>query len=148
MIDTILWNRLRICCICTPKPYSAIFGRGKLRAAKIGKSWRVTGHDLSRFTEDHRQGSGMESSPLPVQARASAVVDITINSRENADRIINAMNAVMHTKPPEYGQASLVTQWMEADHIVRFTLWGNLAFMAAAMDSMRLFLQQIEEESK
>jgi excisionase family DNA binding protein len=36
-----------------PKTIQRYIREGKLRATKIGKGWRITGHDLSTFTESN-----------------------------------------------------------------------------------------------
>lgn len=45
-----------------PKTIQRYIREGKLRAGKIGKSWRVTGHDLSVFMESTKLQSGKETS--------------------------------------------------------------------------------------
>jgi excisionase family DNA binding protein len=41
-----------------PKTIQRYIREGKLPASKIGKSWRVSGHDLSRFAEGARLPEG------------------------------------------------------------------------------------------
>ena len=131
-----------------PKTIQRYIREGKLRAAKIGKSWRVTGHDLSRFAEENGLGAAKpQAPPAPMErARATAVIDIAANSHENAQRIIRSLNAAMVSKPPEYGRASLATQYLEADCTVRLSLWGNLPFMSAVFTAVETYLNQMEEE--
>lgn len=109
---------------------------GKLRANKVGKSWRITGHDLSVFAEGTQERAesplGMEIPPAD-RVRISAVADIEAVNREEAIRIMNTLNAVMNVMPPEYGTSTFTAQYLEPDRKIRLMLWGNLPFMEAVM---------------
>lgn len=131
-----------------PKTIQRYIREGKLTATKIGKSWRVSGHDLSRFTEDNNNSSAGNLSSISEQERikASAVIDIMVNSKDDANRIINSLSAAMNVKPPEYGHASMHAQFMELDYIVRISLWGNAQFMLAVLNSIEMFTEQLKEE--
>ena len=116
---------------------------GRLHAVKIGKSWRVSGHDLSTFTE----GADVESQSVSQRrVTASSVIDIDVASRIEAIRIVNALTASMNSKPPEYGQSSMQAQFIEPESKVRITLWGSVAFMAAIMTAVEALTEQNEED--
>ena len=117
---------------------------GKLRAVKIGKSWRVSGHDLSVFTE--RADGIDEQSLYERRVTASSVIDINVNGRDDAIRIVNALTASMNTKPPEYGQSSMQAQFIEPEAKVRLTLWGSVKFMAVIMSAVDALTAPSEEE--
>lgn len=131
-----------------PKTIQRYIREGKLHATKLGRSWRVTGHDLSRFTE----ASPPPPHPDPIHAagplsgKASAVIDLQVPGQLQADRVITALTAAMKGKPAEYGDASLAAQYIPAEDLVRLTLWGNIPFMATIFASVELFLTQWEEE--
>ena len=112
---------------------------GKLRANKVGKSWRITGHDLSVFAEGSQERAdsplGMEIPPAE-RVKISAVADIAATGREEAIRIMNTLTAVMNVKPPEYGASTLQVQYLESERKVRVMLWGNLKFTEAMFSSM------------
>ena len=62
---------------------------GKLSAVKFGKGWRVSGHDLSVFTEsatftEARIAAALENGDAP-RATASAVVDVTVSGRRGSN---------------------------------------------------------------
>lgn len=130
-----------------PKTIQRYIREGKLKAIKLGKSWRISGHDLSRFTETNRTVAGKRSADdiAQVRVKASAVIDIEVCGKDDADRIINSLTAAMNVKPPEYGQASLHAQFLESDNTVRFTLWGNIQFMSAIINAIEVFAQEREE---
>jgi excisionase family DNA binding protein len=125
-----------------PKTIQRYIREGRLRATKVGKGWRVTGHDLSLFVEsDGDKGHGRGSR----QARsviASSVVDIIANGKENAIRIMNTLTAALNSKPSEYGQSSMHSQYIERENMVRITLWGDIRFMAVMMDTIALLTEE------
>jgi len=132
-----------------PKTVQRYIREGKLRAAKIGKSWRVSGHDLSVFTEGTAPSPAFKKSDMTADERvkASSVVDIDVDSRDEAIRIVNTLTAVMNVKPPEYGQSSMHAQFIEPDFKVRVTLWGNIKFMSVILDAIKMLTEQNEEDT-
>jgi excisionase family DNA binding protein len=131
-----------------PKTIQRYIREGKLQAVKIGKGWRVSGHDLSAFTEGAgiRDEKIIQNGDRSLSATASAVVDIEVGGRDDAIRITNALTAGLNAKPPEYGQSSMHTQFIEAENKVRITLWGSVRFMAAVMDAVDMLTEQNNEE--
>ena len=131
-----------------PKTIQRYIREGRLRAAKIGKSWRVSGHELSRFAEECRPAhTQTRDLRLPDRTNVSVVMDIAVISREHAERLTHSLQAAMNAKPAEFGQASLFTQFIEELSTLRLTLWGNLPFSAAVLDLVHAYLSQIEEET-
>lgn len=129
-----------------PKTIQRYIREGKLPASKIGKGWRVTGHDLSRFAEDAKCSEAKKAAgpgaPPEDRVKVSSVADITVDDREEAMRIVNLLTAALNCKPPEYGQSAMQAQYLEADGKVRVTLWGTLRFAAEMMG----FLSALTEE--
>ncbi|MEN6594375.1 MAG: helix-turn-helix domain-containing protein [Clostridiaceae bacterium] len=123
-----------------PKTIQRYIREGKLRAVKYGKGWRISGHDLSVFTEsasyeEARQGQSFAASGAE-RAVASAVVDMTVSGREEAIRILNALTAGLNAKPREFGSSSMQAQYIEQERKVRVTLWGEPAVVAAVLSSV------------
>ena len=136
---------------------------GKLRASKVGKSWRVSGHDLSVFVEQTAQtavassqaglsASGRQNSAIATsdpktgmkiekseKIRISSVVDIDVADREEAMRIVNMMMALLNCKPADYGQTSMNAQYLEFEQKVRIMLWGQPRFMEDIIHSIAAF---------
>ncbi len=119
-----------------PKTVQRYIREGKLNARKIGKSWRVSGHDLSLFTESEKPGAEKQ------EARASAVIDIPVPDADSAVRIANALTAALNTKPPEYGVSSMHTQYIGEENVIRITLWGSIRFMEAMFGFLSAFSEQ------
>lgn len=130
-----------------PKTIQRYIREGKLHATKIGKSWRVTGHDLSRFTEGTSTATAgiPTTKPVRIQAIASSVVDISVMDNNEAMRISNSLNATMNAKPQEYGHASMHMQFLENDNTLRISLWGTIQFMSVIMSAIETFTENYEE---
>jgi excisionase family DNA binding protein len=125
-----------------PKTVQRYIREGKLRAVKFGKGWRVTGHDLSAFTEQRSEPAQRPTAAAVV----SAVADIPVGSKDEVIRIMNTLTAVLNTKPPEYGLSSMQTQFIAPEDKVRVTLWGSPRFMAAMMDCIAALTESTIEE--
>ena len=129
-----------------PKTIQRYIREGRLRATKIGKSWRVTGHDLSVFIESNSD-EGLSSDNRPTRrVIASSVIDIIANEKEDAIRIMNTLTAALNAKPPEYGQSSMQSQYIERENMVRVTLWGDIRFMAVMIDTIASLTEQNKKE--
>lgn len=129
-----------------PKTIQRYIREGRLRATKIGKSWRVTGHDLSVFVESNgKEGLGQGSRPAN-SVIASSVIDIIADGKEDAIRIMNTLTATLNAKPPEYGRSSMQSQYIEHENMVRVTLWGGIRFMAVMMDTIASLTEQNKRE--
>lgn len=125
-----------------PKTVQRYIREGRLRAVKIGKSWRVDGHDLSKFVESRAESA--DETPR-AEAVASCVADLHAVDRAEAERIMNTLTAVLNAKPPEYGESSMTAQHIPAEHRVRVTLWGGARFLAAMLDSIAVLDEQMRE---
>ena len=129
-----------------PKTIQRYIREGKLRANKVGKSWRVTGHDLSVFTEgDYRVSqrvANAKEKPECDKVKVSSVIDIDVDDMEEAMHIVNMLTAVLNTKPPEYGKTSMTAQYLEPELKVRIMLWGNIRFMDVMINSIAALTDQ------
>lgn len=129
-----------------PKTIQRYIREGKLRATKIGKGWRITGHDLSTFTESNSCKTPASENQSEHSIIASSVIDIVVDGKEDAIRIMNTLTASLNTKPSEYGQSSMQSQYIERENMVRITLWGGIRFMAIMMDTITTLTENNKEE--
>lgn len=129
-----------------PKTIQRYIREGKMRATKIGKSWRVTGHDLSFFIEGNGDEMLDSRNRRTHRVIASSVIDIIVDGKGDAIRIMNTLTAASNAKPPEYGQSSMQSQYSERENMVRVTLWGDVHFMAAMLDTIASLTEENEEE--
>ena len=125
-----------------PKTVQRYIREGKLRAVKVGKSWRVGGHDLSVFTE----GEAAERGETPT-AVVSCVVDVFAANQAAAIRIVNTLTAGLNSKPAGYGQCSMQTQYISEERTLRVTLYGGARITAAMLDAIAALTEEPEENA-
>lgn len=123
-----------------PKTIQRYIREGKLKASKVGKSWRVSGHDLSIFTE----GSSDTFTAPPIlgetteqkEIKVSAVIDIPVFNTDESVRIANTLTAISNAKPSGYGVSSVQTQYLMSEKVIRIMVWGSLSFTQIILDSI------------
>jgi excisionase family DNA binding protein len=134
-----------------PKTIQRYIREGRLKANKVGKSWRVSGHDLSTFTEG---GNASVTPPLDFNGKAvatekadreikvSTVIDIPVSDTQEAVRIANTLTALANSKPPGWGASSLQTQYLMPDNMMRVMVWGGLNFAQIILDSVAMLTER------
>lgn len=127
-----------------PKTIQRYIREGKLRANKVGKSWRITGHDLSIFAESTCRGGSDTIMQQRDKVVVSSVIDIHIEDFDEGIRIANALTALLNSKPQEYGKSTMYVQQIEYEDKVRVTLWGNLDFMREMTDFISVMTNQTD----
>ena len=108
---------------------------GKLQANKVGKQWRITGHNLSLFTEGNtQQNENMDTiheniysinnqTEIKRKINVSSVVEIDVFNFDDASRISNSLMAIMNNKDPKYGKSSIKVQFLQKDKKIRIILF-------------------------
>ncbi|MBG0788720.1 MAG: helix-turn-helix domain-containing protein, partial [Anaerolineaceae bacterium] len=121
-----------------PKTIQRYIREGRLNAQKVGKAWRVSGHDLSVFLEeDQSSAPAAETSPglqaIVGAARneitVSAVIDIPVKNSSEAVQVVNWMSASLNSQSPEYGYKSFSSQYIDPEKKIRIMLWGSPALV-------------------
>ena len=59
---------------------------------------------------------------------------------------MNTLTASLNSKPSEYGQSSMQSQYIDRENMVRITLWGGISFMAIMMDTIVALTENNNEE--
>lgn len=138
-----------------PKTIRKFIREGRLKANKVGKRWRITGHDLSVFTEGGEESQVEEKSTdvafstdeavqTPKQkVSVSTVVDIHVADMEDGSRISNMLIAVMNNKDPKYGNSTMNVQFLEKENKIRIMLWGTLQFIEAMLSTISMLTTNI-----
>jgi len=101
---------------------------GKLQAKKVGRSYRISGHELSIFSGDDKKESFVytpQSQDLRDAPSASAVVDCYVGGKDEAMRISNTLGAVMNSKLPEDGKGRFDFIYYEEDQKGKIVLYGQ-----------------------
>ncbi len=129
-----------------PKTLQRYIREGKLRAGKVGKSWRISGHDLSVFLEKEKGVQPQEAENFQEERiKSSAVVDIRVQDTDDAVRIVDLLTGALNAKPAEYGKSSMHTQYIMEESMLRVTLWGGIRFMEVMISSICALTEQAEE---
>ncbi|MFZ7121086.1 MAG: helix-turn-helix domain-containing protein [Eubacteriaceae bacterium] len=130
-----------------PKTIRRFIREGKLKANKVGKQWRITGHDLSIFAEGTNANKHLLKNDVEFNTKSSAkthdenikvssVVDINVVDMDKAMRISNTLMAVLNNKDPKYGNSTMNVQFIEKDLKIRVMLYGNIQFIKIMLDSI------------
>lgn len=57
--------------------------------------------------------------------RVSSVIDIPVNNGAESSRIVNWIAASLNSRSPEQGYASMTSQYLEPENMIRVMLWGS-----------------------
>lgn len=119
---------------------------GKLQAKKVGKNWRITGHDLSVFAENTGIGEANTTTQTKDNIKVSSVIDIQENDFERASHIVAMLISALNGKPSEYGKSTMHIQHLEYENKIRISLWGELTFVQKMFEITSIVVQQIDEK--
>lgn len=131
---------------------------GKLGASKVGKQWRISGHDLSIFMEKNSgkmsnekineelnvdyctTGDGEDT--ISDRINVSAVIDIKETGKDYYMRISNTLIAIANCKDPEMGRSTVNIKYDEKDKRLRVILWGSVKFIENMLDTISMLVEQ------
>ena len=119
-----------------PKTVQRHIREGRLKATKLGKRWRISGHDLSLFAEGSRPETHESAGDAPLHAVASSVVDIHAASEHDALRVMNSLTALANGKPAEESSSSVHVQYLSSQKMVRISLWGSVSFIGVMLHAI------------
>ncbi|MBD8497893.1 helix-turn-helix domain-containing protein [Paenibacillus arenosi] len=130
---------------------------GKLRATKVGKQWRISGHDLSIFMENNNvtisnkveaENKNIEFSTGDLdtnkglnKVNVSTVVDINEVDADQYRKISNLLLAVMNSKDPKLSHSTIHIKHYQHENNVKVMLWGDLIFTKEMLDYISIFTQ-------
>ena len=131
---------------------------GKLGANKVGKQWRISGHDLSVFMEKNNVSinnkkiseesnidfviNGEVKDTIKQKVNVSTVVDINDVDKEEYFRISNTLIALMNCKDSEMKKATINMKYDEKVNRLRVLLWGNVRFIEGMLSSISMLVEQ------
>ncbi|HCO73321.1 MAG TPA: hydroxyacid dehydrogenase [Clostridium sp.] len=131
---------------------------GKLGANKVGKQWRISGHDLSVFMEKNNVSinnkkiseesnidfvtNGEVKDTIKQKVNVSTVVDINDVDKEEYFRISNTLIALMNCKDSEMKKATINMKYDEKVNRLRVLLWGNVSFIEGMLSSISMLVEQ------
>lgn len=131
---------------------------GKLGATKVGKQWRISGHDLSIFMERNNVNindkkiseesnidfvtNGEVKETVKQKVNVSTVVDINDLDKEEYFRISNTLIALMNCKDPKMGKSTINMKYDENAKRLRVLLWGHISFIEEMLSSISMIVEQ------
>ena len=123
---------------------------GKLRANKVGKQWRISGHDLSLFMENNnvnvRNKNEVENEKIEFstgsvggnnirnQINVSTVIDINEIDSDEYRRISNMLLAAMNSKDPKMSNSTINMKHYQNERNLKVMLWGDTEFTKEMFD--------------
>ncbi|WP_331476317.1 helix-turn-helix domain-containing protein [Terrisporobacter petrolearius] len=123
---------------------------GKLRANKVGKQWRISGHDLSFFIEDNNVNvrsnnevqnekiefstSNAHTSKKTNKISISTVVDVNEVDLDEYRRISNMLLAVMNSKDSKMSNSTINLKHYQKCENLKIMLWGDMDFTKEMLD--------------
>lgn len=135
---------------------------GKLAASKVGKQWRISGHDLSVFMEKNNVNisdekiseesnidfvtNGEVKDNIKQKVNVSTVVDINDVDKEEYFRISNTLIALMNCKDSKMGKSTINMKYDEKVNRLRVLLWGNVSFIEEMLSSISMLVEKTKGE--
>lgn len=115
---------------------------GKLRANKVGKQWRISGHDLSIFIEDNNISSQnktenenveFSANSIDINTKASkinisTVIDINEIAMDEHRRISNTLLALMNSKDSKMSNSTINMKYYKDNKNLKIMIWGDIEF--------------------
>lgn len=130
---------------------------GKLRANKVGKQWRISGHDLSIFMEnnnvstssrDEIENGKIEFSTSEVDSKSrfnkinvSTVVDINEVDMDEYIRVSNTLIAIMNSKDSKMSNSTINMKYYPKERNLKVMLWGDAEFTKEMLDLISMLTQ-------
>ncbi|WML32817.1 helix-turn-helix domain-containing protein [Clostridium sp. OS1-26] len=130
---------------------------GKLVANKVGKQWRISGHDLSLFLEKNdekfdakkinkEQSVSFSTTSENVEIveskiNVSTVVDINEIDMDEYMRISNMLLAVMNCKDSEMKKSTINMKYNKEEKRLRIMLWGSLKFIENMLSTISILVE-------
>jgi excisionase family DNA binding protein len=130
---------------------------GRLVANKVGKQWRISGHDLSLFLEKNdekfdakkinkEQSVSFSTTSENVEIaeskiNVSTVVDINEIDMDEYMRISNMLLAVMNCKDPEMKKSTINMKHNKEEKRLRIMLWGSIKFIENMLSTISILVE-------
>jgi len=126
-----------------PKTIRKFIREGKLQASRVGKQYRITGHDLSVFTgSEHNE---VIVSGQSGEVKVSTVVDMDNVSSDEAQKISSLLLASANHRDEKYGKVTLKNQYIKSENKLRIMIWGNLEFTQIILESIQMLVEDRDD---
>lgn len=137
------------------KTIRKFISEGQLRASKVGRQWRISGHDLSVFMEKSNEvpdtetvneelsveySSGGNREDRQKQIHVSSVIDMNEMEKDEYIRVSNTLIAIANSYKSEEDGHTIQIKYDERDKRVRVILWGSIAFTENILSSVSMIV--------
>jgi excisionase family DNA binding protein len=114
---------------------------GRLKAVRIGKSYRIAGEDLAALTG--RPASAFVREPVPRQryVEVSSIVEIDAISPEAASRMMNILVSVAKGHSQDDQPLRVETIYNEERARLKVILAGSIGTVTSFLNTIRFYLE-------
>lgn len=139
------------------KTIRKFIAEGTLKANKVGKQWRISGHDLSLFMEDTnddvKNSNKSESEKIEFSTddinsnnktskiNVSTVIDINEIDIDSHRRISNMLLALMNSKDSKMSNSTINIKYYKNDKNLKIMLWGDIEFIRRMLDFISIITE-------
>lgn len=139
------------------KTIRKFINEGKLRANKIGKQWRITGHDLSLFMENNNVNiknvnksddenikfstSSVDDKNITSKIGISTVVDLNSIDLNEYRKLSNMLLAVMNSKDNNLSNSTINMKYYPEAQNLKIMLWGGIEFIKEMLDFISTLIE-------
>lgn len=139
------------------KTIRKFINEGKLRANKIGKQWRITGHDLSLFMENNNVNiknvnksddenikfstSSVDDKNITSKIGISTVVDLNSIDLNEYRKLSNMLLAVMNSKDNNLSNSTINIKYYPEAQNLKIMLWGGIEFIKEMLDFISTLIE-------
>lgn len=139
------------------KTIRKFINEGKLRANKIGKQWRITGHDLSLFMENNNVNiknvnksddenikfstSSIDDKNITSKIGISTVVDLNSIDLNEYRKLSNMLLAVMNSKDNNLSNSTINMKYYPEAQNLKIMLWGGIEFIKEMLDFISTLIE-------
>ncbi|MFV0520114.1 MAG: helix-turn-helix domain-containing protein [Lachnospirales bacterium] len=129
---------------------------GVLKANKVGKQWRISGHELSVFLESENFTFEKKDNEISFNfttrdfikhsdLNVSTVIDINNIDFNKYNRVSNSLLAVMNSTDPKMKNSTINIKYSKDSGNLKIIIWGNIDFTKEFLDFVTIFLENNNE---
>jgi len=121
-----------------PKTILRFIHEGKIRAQKIGRSWRISREALKEYSHAElavpaRAVEPVDFGTIGSRMRVSSVIEIDEQNSEEASRLSNTLMAALNCKDPSWGNSRFDWFYYPETRKAKYVLYGTPAFICEIM---------------
>ncbi|MDD3997623.1 MAG: helix-turn-helix domain-containing protein [Sphaerochaetaceae bacterium] len=135
-----------------PKTILRFIHENKIKAQKIGRSWRVSQQALKEYAHGElavpvKTDNPVDFGSLNDRMKVSAVIEINEQNSVEASRLSNTLLAALNCKDPDWGNARFDFLYYPEIQKAKYVLYGSPEFIREVMMMLESF-SKIERNEK